>query len=149
MAIKVGGDTVISDALALNNIASIDSTTATAIGAQVGGGLDLSDDLLVSFGSSTGSSNTGTQPAGVYFLMAFFSSYFGGSSYLNIGSGTLEAALMWRQNQDNAYTSNWSNNTLAVGYGIYFKGFIHFSTSWRLDLDAAVGANVIKIYNIQ
>jgi len=150
MAIQVNGTTVIDNSRALTNITSVDSTTVTALGsAGVGGGLDLSGDKLVEFGSSSGTSNSGTQPAGVYWLMAFFTSYFGGGAYLNIGSGTLESAILWSANQDNSYTSNWSNNTLTVAYGVYRKGFIHFSTDWRLDLANSVGANKVKIYNIQ
>lgn len=49
MAIKVSGTNVITDARALNNITSVDSTTAAAIGnAGVGGGISLLQTTTVS-----------------------------------------------------------------------------------------------------
>ena len=62
MAIKVNGTTVINDSRALNNITSVDSTTATAIGnAGVGGSTTL---ITADQAISSGTSFTITLPSG-------------------------------------------------------------------------------------
>lgn len=115
----------------------------------IGGGLDLSGDKLVEFGSSSAATNSGNQPAGVYFMMAFMPAYFGNNSALNITTGTLAAALLWSENSDKSYTSNWSNGSINLTYATYIKGFIHFTNTWKLSLTAGIGGNKVKIYNIQ
>ena len=63
MAIQVSGTEVISNARALNNIASVDATTAAAItAAGVGGGgtVDLTADGSISSGNVVGISGNGT-----------------------------------------------------------------------------------------
>jgi len=93
MAIKVNGTTVINDSRALSNIASVDATTATAIGAAgVGGASTLISDSV--------SVGTGTT-----FSISFSGSYRAYRLILNgINSSSTYQALAWR------YTDGSGNN---------------------------------------
>jgi hypothetical protein len=85
MAIKVNGTTVINDSRALSNIASVDATTAAAIGnAGVGGASTLISDSV----------SVGT---GATFSVSFSGSYRAYRLILNgINSNTNFQILRWR-----------------------------------------------------
>jgi hypothetical protein len=68
MAIKVNGTTVINDSRALTNIASVDATTATAIGAAGVGGLTT----VVAQDAAFGTGNLVKIPLGDYKTQTFY-----------------------------------------------------------------------------
>jgi hypothetical protein len=83
MAIKVNGTTVINDSRALQNIASVDSTTATAIGnAGVGGGTTLLATTTLSGAREITVSSLNL--SGYDLLYAFAANIEGGNYYDSI-----------------------------------------------------------------
>ena len=145
MAIKVNGTTVINDSRALTNIASVDATTATAIGAAgVGGAMSLIS--TTTFSSTT--LVTLTLPTGYNFLrVEFFDVLGGGSSTSNISyvklmlsnaSGTLLSGYEY-------YASDWNgqaSNVTSLTNNLQIRCANNAKARFHIDITSANDVNV-------
>jgi hypothetical protein len=122
MAIQVGGTNVITNGRALNNITSIDSTTAAAIGSGgVGGGWDIPTSATYSV--SGGSTNIS---AGLY-LVTHIMGYYSGSFTRNFTSGSNKIFVGLAGN-DLSTVNSVSGSTIELTGGAYSKLFGWFMT---------------------
>lgn len=126
MAIKVNGTTVINDSRALSNIASVDATTAAAIGAAgVGGGgtVDLVADGSITAGDAVGINSdgkaqvaTGLTGADYVFTTSTTNSYRSSIS----GMSSTKAVVVYVDNSGNIKGKVVTISPTSLSYGSEF-----------------------------
>ena len=120
MAIKVNGTTVINDSRALQNIASVDSTTATAIGnAGVGGSLEFLTDTNISSNLSYVQYTFPTGYKGFLFeLYSWFTTRSNSNDYIRMrylnSSGSLDSSSSYMYRLPSQLLSG--ENSIRVGH---------------------------------
>jgi|14BtaG_2_1085337.scaffolds.fasta_scaffold00299_8 hypothetical protein len=136
MAIKISGTTVVNDSRQLQNIASLDSTTAATIGAAAAGGATLSSSGTFNAGSVEITIPNADFVKVVFYDVSTSNSYNNNRCYIRIKpvNGGYDTAGWPNSNYDTAgfsrgysSSSNLTDNQpiwVCTGYCDYFDGFI-------------------------
>jgi hypothetical protein len=129
MAIKISGTTVVNDSRQLQNIASLDSTTAATIGAAAGGTAFFEDDAspgLIYSKSYTSTSAGSTVITGPQTFVYAGSGSFTGTSY-NVSAGDYVSfsgshLSNYRGSEATQYFTFFINGIQVVQYNGYISG---------------------------
>ena len=149
MAIQVAGQPVITDTRALNNITSIDSTTASAISAQLGGGLSFPTSATVSLVKSTSGTNTSIS-AGLY-LCEHIVGY--SDSFVLSLSGNSSQVFAQLTGNDLSSFSYYTGSSISITGGAYSKTYGWFyctsTTTGNLSGSNSYTNYVFRMYKVQ
>lgn len=149
MAIQVNGTTVINDSRALNNISSIDSTTASAISAQLGGGLAFPTSATVSLVKSTSGTNTSIS-AGLYLCQHIVG--YSDAFQLDFSGNSSQVFARLTGNDLNNFNYN-TGSSITVSGDAYSKTYGWFyctsTTTGKLSGSNSYTQYVFRMYKVQ
>ena len=132
MAIQISGTTVINNSRQLQNIASVDATTAAVIAANAGGGVDYSSPTYAHSYSNTVLFTAGSGGAFGFWWMYF--NHNAGNGNMNVtgtGSYIARTGTGTYSNIGSAQTTQ-ALSALQIGSGIWYLvsgGTIRFSVN--------------------